>query len=79
MTGTALRSEIKALELQSEELEQEWLDGWARTCAPRSPGYETEETVRGNVRLFLAANNAETARSPERLILVTLSLRDSVK
>ena len=75
----ALRSEVKALELQSEKLEQEWLDGWARINAPQSRGFDAEETVRGNIRLFLALNNAETARSPERLILETLSLHDSVK
>jgi uncharacterized protein (TIGR02444 family) len=71
----ALRKKVKALELESEEIEQNLLDEWART-RPRLPASsDAEAAIDGNIRLLLEFSGAagHGACSPATLIQASLA------
>ena len=71
----ALRSRVKADELEAERIEQDWLNDCASNRALGRTNSDPEAAVRANIRLLQVACNAGDAPAPERLIAVTLAQR----
>ena len=71
----ALRSRVKADELEAERIEQDWLNDWASNHALGRTNFDPEAAVRANIRLLQVACNAGDAPAPERLIAAALAQR----
>jgi len=71
----ALHKQIKALELVSENIEQDLLDEWMRTRARSSASSDAEAAIHGNIRRLLEFSGAAErgARSPATLIQASLA------
>lgn len=69
----ALRSRVKADELEAERIEQEWLNNWASDRALGRTNSDPEAALRANIRLLQVACNAGDAPAPERLIAAILA------
>jgi uncharacterized protein (TIGR02444 family) len=75
----ALRNKVKAIELESERIEQDLLDEWARTCARLEACSDIAAAIRGNIGLLLEFSGAagRGARSPATLIAASLAAAKS--
>jgi uncharacterized protein (TIGR02444 family) len=78
-TVESLRDKVKALELESEKLEQDILNEWAQIGRQTQTISDVETATRSNIRLLLECSGvAQSAIQPPMLIQASLTaLKDS--